>query len=95
MTITAEIQPRGDAPPEGFGPEGTSTGSRAQRFEDACKVAQEEYKRKMESHSTMKVDLPVVREATTLPKLTPKKRKGDARQQRQWRRRPPLTCRRR
>ena len=38
--------------PEGFGPEGRSTGSRAQRFEDAYKVAQEEYKRKMECYST-------------------------------------------
>ena len=70
MTITAEIQPRGSGNQEGFGPEGTSTGSRAQRFEDAYKVAQE-YKRIMECHSAQKVVLPAVQEATTPPKLTP------------------------
>ena len=89
--ITAEIQPRGSGNQEGFGPEGTSTGSRAQRFEDAYKVAQEQYKRKMESYSTQEVVLPAVREATTLPKLTHQNRKGDAGQQGQRRRRPPLT----
>merc|ERR1712136_316296 len=54
-----------------------------QRFEEAYKTAQEEYKRQMEIYSAQKVDLPL-QEATTPPEA--QKRKGDAAQQGQSKR---------
>jgi len=54
-----------------------------QKFEEAYKTAQEEYKRQMEIYSAQKVDLPL-QEATTPPEAH--KRKGDPTQQGQSKR---------
>jgi len=55
-----------------------------QKFEEAYKTAQEEYKRQMEVYSAQKMDLPL-HETTTPPKEA-QKRKGDAAQQGQSKR---------
>jgi len=56
-----------------------------QKFEEAYKTAQEEYKRQMEVYSAQKMDLPL-HETTTPPKEAAQKRKGDAAQQGQSKR---------